>query len=263
MAIDYRPVTEAAGNLVSREAIDMARTRYTFAANYCGGKRVLEIACGPGTGLGHLRQHAQTIVGGDCTEGLLRAAREHYGQALPLVRLDAQALPFRSGCFDVIVLFEAIYFLADAALAFDACRSTLAPDGVLILATANPARLGFIRSPHSTSYFTGPELASLLRTRGFAVELFGGFPVHEDGVGGRVVGHVRQAADALHVIPRTMKGKEFLKRLVFGKLVAFPPEVTASTGTYRPPVPLDDDAAADRYKVIYAVCHRRADLARA
>ena len=53
-SIDYGAVTEQVGDLISREALSMVYSRYRFAAQFCAGKRVLEVACGPGVGLGYL-----------------------------------------------------------------------------------------------------------------------------------------------------------------------------------------------------------------
>ena len=61
---DYSPVTEKAGDWVTPEALSMVYTRYRFAADLCRGRRVLEVGCGPGVGLGYLGQHAAAIVGG-------------------------------------------------------------------------------------------------------------------------------------------------------------------------------------------------------
>ena len=91
----------------------MMATRYGGAATFCGGKRVLEVGCGPGAGLGRLAQTARIVVGSDRTEMLLAQAKHTYQNAVPLVRLDALDLPFVTFSFDVIVLFEAIYYLPD------------------------------------------------------------------------------------------------------------------------------------------------------
>ena len=108
MAIDYTEVTEISGDDVSREQIQRMVTRYYFAQQYCHGKDVLELGCGAGQGLGLLRQAANTLVGGDYSKPLLDIVRKHYEDKIPLVRLDAQFLPFRRQSFDVTILYEAI-----------------------------------------------------------------------------------------------------------------------------------------------------------
>jgi SAM-dependent methyltransferase len=68
----------------------MVYTRYRFAAECCRGRRVLEVACGPGVGLVYLGRQAEAIVGGDLTESLLRQAHRSVQGATPLVRLQSR-----------------------------------------------------------------------------------------------------------------------------------------------------------------------------
>jgi len=44
-APDYRSVTEKTGDWVTQEALSMLYTRYRYAAEFCRGKRLLEVAC--------------------------------------------------------------------------------------------------------------------------------------------------------------------------------------------------------------------------
>ncbi|MEK7217323.1 MAG: class I SAM-dependent methyltransferase [Chloroflexota bacterium] len=130
---DFSNVTEVPGARASREQAAMLYTRYAFAARLCRGKEILEVACGSGMGLGFLARTAKRVVGGDCTQGLLRQARKHYGARIPLVRLDAHGLPFRDSSFDAIILYEAIYYLADPSLFLQECRRVLREGGSLIV----------------------------------------------------------------------------------------------------------------------------------
>jgi len=50
-----------------------------------------------------------------------------------------------------------------------------------------------------------------------------------------------------------MKGKEFFKRIFFGKLIPLPPEIKDGMSEYSPPVSIPHDAPNSEYKVIYAV----------
>lgn len=258
MATDYTSVTEAPDTRVTQEAIDMVCTRYAFAADFCTGKAVLELACGPGAGLGRLKGAASRLVGGDYTQGLLGLAKTQYGNRVPLVRLDAHELPFARSSFEVIVLFEAIYFLADAGRVLDACYEVLAPHGIVIVASANPARPDFNPSPKSTRYFTGDELVLLLRKHGFAADLYAGFPIVSQGAKSRLLQTLQRIAVTLHLMPKTMAGKELLKRLMLGKLVKFPADVTVAAGTTVSPVSITNPAGADAFKVIYAVARKGA-----
>jgi SAM-dependent methyltransferase len=252
---DYSTVTEVPGRLVSGEAIDMACTRYLFAGAYCKGKATLEVACGPGPGLGYLGSLARRLVAGDCTASLIDCARARYAGRVPLVRLDATSLPFGQASFDVIVLFEAIYFLPNVDAFLESCREVLTAGGLVLVASVNPEWNAFNPSPGSTMYWTADALARVFRAHRFVPELYAGFPAEDGGVRDRLMTLVKRAAVELHLIPKTMKGKEWLKRLVFGKLDPFPEELSC-LGSYQQPVRLAEAGAVGRFKVLYAVARK-------
>jgi SAM-dependent methyltransferase len=255
-AIDYTTVTEVPGTLVAPAAVDMVRTRYAFAAQWCVDKVVLEVACGPGVGLGLLSAQARHLVGGDYTPGLLNRAQMQYGARVPLVRFDASDLPFRTASFETIILFEAIYFLPNLGQFLEESHRALSTDGRLILATVNSAWTAFNPSPLATRYWSAGELDDVLRSHGFQPDLYLGFPDSAKNLRGRIMHAAKRAAVKMHVIPETMKGKQFLKRLAFGRLAPFPNEVSESTGTYRPPVRLAECAELKDYTVLYAVARK-------
>src|SRR5574340_14430 len=129
--IDYSDVTELPGGRASREQLSRLRHRYRTAAPYCVGKDVLEVGCGAGQGLGYLAKQARRMVGGDYTHANLRRAREYYGEHARLVRLDAHELPFPDASFDVLLLFEAIYYLRTPDEFLAESRRVLRNRGVL------------------------------------------------------------------------------------------------------------------------------------
>ncbi len=253
MEIDYTNVTEIPGSRVSQEQLERMFHRYAFAAQYSTDKRVLELGCGAGSGLGYLRKRARRVVAGDYTENLLRIAQTHYREKIPLLRLDAQSLPFRNQCFDVVILYEAIYYLAKPELFVLEAKRVLSIDGILLIATVNKDWPEFNPSPFSTRYFSVPELGELLKKNGFKVELYGAFSSLPKTFREAVIATVRKIAVALHLIPKTMKGKEFLKRLFYGKLKILKEELEEEVYDYLPPAAIRADLPNSEYKVIYAV----------
>jgi ubiquinone/menaquinone biosynthesis C-methylase UbiE len=251
--VDFTNVTEIHGGGASREQMSMLYTRYKCAIAFCTGKDVLEVACGTGMGLGYLAKSARSVVGGDCEENLLLQAQRHYKKQLPLIRLDAHALPFTDSSFDVVLLHEAIYYLTDPKRFVTECRRVLRKGGVLIVATVNKEWLDFNPSPFSTQYFSANELAELLRDHRFNVEVYGAFPVARDSVTDVIVSFIKRTAIALHIMPRTMKGKEFFKRVFFGKLLRLPPEVQDGMAQYCSLQSLTQGGAKSSYKVVFAI----------
>lgn len=249
----FGSVTEIPGSGASREQIDMLRTRYDLAARLVKGREVLEAACGPGAGLGYMARHAARVVGGDFDEDLIRLARDHYRDRIELHRLDAQALPFTEGSFDAVLLLEAIYYLPGADTFISEARRVLRPGGILVLCSANREWPLFNPSPFSQRYYAAEELRDLLQSAGFQPELLAGFPDASLGWKSRLFRALRKSAVSLHLIPRTMGGKEKIKRLLYGTLHSLPQELTESIGEVHPLVPVPAGQAVRGHKVIYAI----------
>jgi ubiquinone/menaquinone biosynthesis C-methylase UbiE len=151
-------------------------TRYRFAADFCRDKEVLEVACGSGQGLGYLARYAKKIVGGDCDDNILKYATSYYRNSIEIHKLDAHSLPFEDNSFDVIILYEAIYYLADPNKFIKEAKRILRENGLLIIGAANREWAGFNPSPHSYTYFSANELFSFLTAEGFKAEMFADCP---------------------------------------------------------------------------------------
>lgn len=249
LAYDYSRVTEVPGREASAEQLAHLYFRYRFASELCGGKDVLEVACGPGQGLGYLARKTRRVVGGDYTESLIRLAYQRYKQTIPLLRLDAHVLPFRDNSFDVVILFEAIYYLRDVERFIEESRRILRSGGILLLCSANKECLGFNPSPFSISYISASDLRLLLMRKAFDVELFAAFPV-PPCLRRNSRRFARWLANTMRLDP---VAKAFVKRLLFGKPLPFPAEVTDTMADAASLVPLVGDSAVADYQVLYAI----------
>ncbi|KHD90004.1 MAG: hypothetical protein OM95_00295 [Bdellovibrio sp. ArHS] len=248
---NFLNVTELAGDEVSKDQLFRFFQRYGWAAQYTGGKDVLEAACGTGPGLGYLSSQSKSLTAGDFSETVLSVAKNHYKDRIKLLPFDAQNSPFADASFDVVILFEAIYYLPDAAKFIDECRRILRPEGTLLLATANCSLFDFNPSPHSTKYYTVPELTALLNSKDFSVECFGGSPISRQGLKNKIFSALKKFAVTFNLIPGSMSGKKLLKRLVFGKLVTMPKELTSSELKYKPPVSISASKEDFEHQVLY------------
>jgi len=254
MTPDYSPITEIPGHPATREQLARLYQRYHLAAEHSRGKRVLEVACGSGIGLGYLAQMAAMVVGGDYTESLLRTARAYYQERAPLIRLDAQALPFRNGSFDTIVLFEAIYYLPDPECFLAESRRVLVDGGALLIGTVNKEWPEFSPSSFSTRYFSTAKLQAMLAHHGFASpEFFGGFPASAHSPGQRAIALIRRVAASLNLIPKTLGARARLKRLFYGATTPLPSEVREGMVELAPLERIDGHASNTLHKIIYAV----------
>lgn len=257
MATDFLAVTEIAGEPVSRAQLSRFYQRYIWAGSYCKGKDVLELACGTGPGLSYLASVSKSLIAADYSPAVLAVARAHYGYRIALYEVDAQATPFQDASFDVVILFEAIYYLQDVGKFFTECRRLLRPNGVLLLATANRDLYDFNPSPFAVAYYNPPELASMLSGCGFESQFFGGNPVAPTSLRGWALRSAKKIAVRFHLIPGSMRGKRWLKRLVFGKLVPMPREFTTVDSQYEPPLPIDGGLPDTVHQVLYCVAKVR------
>ena len=257
MSVDYSIVTETPANKASREQLSRLFHRYRTASFYCEGKDVLEVGCGAGLGLGYLAKKAQSVIGGDFSQPLLDCAHQHYKQQIPLIRLDAERLPFRDERFDVVVLFETIYYLISPRDFFDESRRVLRKNGVLLISTVNRDWVDFNPSPLAEKYLFASELVTNLRDSNFDVELFGAYPAFSASKRDRLVSAIKQIAVTLHLVPRTMKGKELLKKIFFGKLQPIPSEVEEGMAEYTQLEVVSCELGNPDYKILYAVGYAR------
>jgi len=250
---DFSTVTEVPGNRVTSDQLQRMFHRYRFAADFCKEKDVLEVACGSGPGLGYLARRARRVVGGDCTAQLVFLGREHYRDRLQIFQLDAQQLPFSNNSFDVLVLYEAIYYLSHPRQFLTECKRILRDRGVLLICTVNKDWSDFNPSPYSTTYFSISELHDLLHKHFPQVNFFGAFLAAPDSALDGIKSLVKRVAVALNLMPKTMKGKEVLKRIFFGKLFELPMELEEGMFAYTPPDPIAFVSSNFQHKVLYAV----------
>jgi len=250
---DFSSVTETKEAGLTSHALAMNYHRYRFAIDYCENRDVLEVACGNGQGLGYLATKAHRVVGGDFTESLARNAQNHYRERLPVLRFDGQVMPFRDQAFDVIILYEAIYYLPYPEKFLMECRRVLKPSGTLLISTINREWADFNPSPMSCRYFSARELADLLSAHGFHTSIFGAFPVEIHTKKDVLISLAKRMAIKLHLVPGSMKSKELLKRLFYGKLLPLPSELQEDMAEFSPPLELDGGRPTADYRVIYAV----------
>lgn len=155
------------------------------AAQVGPGRRVLDVATGPGLAAAAAQSRRADATGVDVSPGMVALA----GQAHPGVRFqvaDAVALPFPNGGFDVVICNFALGHFPEPEMALSECVRVLSPGGALAFSWWDLperqrvqglfreviAELGLLPPPglpqgHDTLRFSNPKaFAGLLRSAG-------------------------------------------------------------------------------------------------
>jgi SAM-dependent methyltransferase len=204
---------------------------------------------------------ARSLEAGDISPSFVSEARRHYGELFRIAIGDAQSLSFASGSKDVIVLFEAIYYLRDARAFISECARVLRRGGHVLIVTANKDLWDFHPSAHSQKYYGVSELGELLSGQGFDCEFFGFQDVHRSNLRQRLLRPLKRLAVAANWMPRTMAGKRWLKRIVFGAEVRMPAELAPDSHVYVAPERISGETPDKRHRIIYCAARLRGAVA--
>ena len=128
-------------------------------------RSALEIGCGAGYLLEHLRRSGWEVAGTEIAGELVRFAREALG-------LEVGREPPPGRRFGAVLLFDVLSHLADAPAALEDLRDRLLPGGVLVLETGNaaelePGRAGPLGVPEHVGHHSERSLRGLLERAGF------------------------------------------------------------------------------------------------
>ena len=125
-----------------------------------GGRRVLDVGCGTGTLVTWLAEHAAARVWGvDLSPEMLAVAREKVPAGVGLKEGRAEALPFKDGWFERVVMMLVLHHV-DRAVALAEIHRVLDEEGRLAVATFAPAQFD--------EYYLGgyfPSIAALDHAR--------------------------------------------------------------------------------------------------
>ena len=150
--------------IYAHRTIAAAAPEAAFAAAELGlsqQDRVLDLCCGTGRHLVHLRGCAGCVTGLDFSAALLGLARAALGNGTALVRGDMRALPFGC-CFDAVTNFFTSfgYFARDtenAAVLGEVAR-VLRPGGRFFMDYLNPAQVRAGLVPESRREYGGLDI---------------------------------------------------------------------------------------------------------
>jgi len=112
--------------------------RYRFALDYAKGARVLDAACGAGYGCFILSTAACDVTGMDKSSEAIEYARMNFSS--PKIRYeiaDILSMPFKSGEFDLAVVFEIFEHVQDARTFLGELKRVVKKNGEILISTPN------------------------------------------------------------------------------------------------------------------------------
>jgi SAM-dependent methyltransferase len=110
--------------------------RYEFAAPFCDGMRVLDVACGSGFGTAYLTERSgRRAYGLDIDRDTIDWCRRHYGEVADFAVIANDSWPAFSAAFDAIVSMETIEHVKDVQLFLHEVERNLRPGGLFIIST--------------------------------------------------------------------------------------------------------------------------------
>ncbi|MBI1294908.1 methyltransferase domain-containing protein [bacterium] len=250
---DYAAITEVPDSGLSQEQFLRMAHRYRVAADLAEGRRVLEIACGAGIGLGLLQRRAQQLWAVDYSSSVLQQAQRHYGAQIPFVHADAQDLPFANHVFDLVLCFEAIYYLADLGRFLCECQRVLAPNGLLLISTSNPDWPNFVPGVLTTHYPVLPEMTEALHASGFDnIQCNGILPATQQRAADRLRNRLRALVMKNPFLAQSLQRIPLLKVLAYRGLIPLGAELTEADLAISLPVsPLSPNERDESHRVLY------------
>ncbi len=174
---DWAPIYDAthAWTLPGRRAARLA-------LGIQGGDRVLDIACGTGINIPHLRElvgNEGHIMGIDLTPAMLGIARQriaqHGWENVDVREADAAELPFPDGSFDKAICAFAMSIIPDYVRAIEESERVLVPGGRFVVLdakmTGSRVPRWLHRMPHICAVDVGHQTVGALQRVFASVEV--------------------------------------------------------------------------------------------
>lgn len=137
-APDFGPIADRYDELRPADALWQELFEVLVREGGLVARRVLDVGCGTGVLAAALAERGARVWGVDTEPGMLAVARERIPRGVGLKEGRAEALPFKDGWFDRVVMRLSLHLFERTAAVAEA-RRVLGPEGRLAVATFDPA----------------------------------------------------------------------------------------------------------------------------
>jgi len=106
---------------------------YQHASLACKGKKVLELATGPGMIAKNIASSAESVVATDFAPKMIKAAKKGgFPDNVVFETADATALKYADKSFDVVIIASALHIMPNPGKAMSEISRVLCDDGLLV-----------------------------------------------------------------------------------------------------------------------------------
>ena len=174
-----------------------------------------------------------------------------------IYQMDAHNLSFQDKSFDTIIALAMVYYLSLELFLREAYR-TLDHEGTLFFCTSNKDVPGFCEAPHTTKYYSIPEMSKILSSCGFKVKFYGAFATSTDSLWKiKARAFIKDTLkEFLHLFPGGKEAWKNLREKYFGKRYPLPSSIEEMQSVNEKLIRLEPDSKNFIYRVIYVVAEK-------
>ncbi len=224
---DYSDFTEVSGKPITQDQLYRMRHRYSWAKELVNRDKIgLELCCGSGQGLKIVSENLDKLYAVDITESLIDQANRNSPDNV--ICLKGDGLTFLENSenefYDCIIMFECIYYFESLERLIDLAKRSLKPGGLILLTWPNPLKKDFVKCEHTYCYPLIKDLKKFSQdeNKDFKTEFYGFEVSDKKSFLTSFKAKIKTLAVKLNLIPKTQKGRLFLKRIFQGKMIEMP-----------------------------------------
>lgn len=258
MDASYTAVTELPGEKIPREQLARISERYHWAASYSEGKDVLECACGAGQGAKLLKHVSKSYIAGDFDQELVSISQKN-NSGISFDNFDASKMPYEDDSFDLILVCEAIYYFPKIDDFLIEAKRVLRKKGKILIVSANPSLFDFNPSPFTFDYPSVISMGKYFSKNGIKyLSAEGGTDISKVSPRQRYLRPIKFILSRLGLIPKTMKGKSWLKKAFFGgDFISMPTSIKFKKNEPVLVKSIDKNSNDKKHKVLYFIGEKK------